>query len=183
MADISQYKVGVVLSVDPCPSKGGKPLRACRINVGDGDGDGAITVVTSASNVREGSRVAVAPIGSRVTDEAGEEAVPVQRTAVGGVASEGVLCDSRMLGWAGGAAGLAAQMPDSVPIGAAPPAEKPRSDKSVQFEKEKEPEAPAVEVKPLFDKKPTKEEKKRLAEEKRKARKAAKEAKKQAEDS
>lgn len=132
-----------------------------------------ITVVTSASNVREGSRVAVAPVGSQVLAEDGSE-ITVQRTAVGGVTSEGMLCDSRMLGWVGGAAGVAVQIPDSIEIGACPPNEKPR----VNFEKDKESEIPAVEVKPLFEKKLTKEEKKKLAEEKRKAKKAAKEAKK-----
>jgi len=176
MPDLSQYKVGVVQSVKPCSKGGGKPLKACQVNVGNDAGP--ITVVTSASNVREESRVAVAPIGSKIIDETGEEVV-IQKTAVGGVMSEGMFCDSRMLGWVGGAAGLAVQIPESVPIGAPPPSEKPRSDKAVQFEKEKEPDVPAVEVKPLFEKKLTKEEKKKLAEEKRKAKKAAKEAQKQ----
>jgi predicted RNA-binding protein with EMAP domain len=53
MADTSQYKVGIVLSVETKKS-GGKPLKACSVDVGDQDNP--ITVVTSASNVREGSR-------------------------------------------------------------------------------------------------------------------------------
>ena len=170
MPDLSLYKVGVVESIQDCPAKGGRPLRACQVNIGGSDGP--ITVVTSAANVREGSRVAVAPVGSQVLAEDGSPDISIQRTAVGGVTSEGMLCDARMLGWAGGAAGVAAQIPDSIEIGASPPNEKPR----VNFEKEKEPEIPAVEVKPLFEKKLTKEEKKKLAEEKRKAKKAAKEA-------
>lgn len=97
--------------------------------------------------------------------------------------SEGMFCDARMLGWVGGAEGVAAQIPESVGIGAAPPDTKPRSDKAVSFEKEKELEVPAVEVKPLFEKKLTKEEKKKLAEEKRKAKKAAKESKHTEEES
>jgi len=87
--------------------------------------------------------------------------------------SEGMFCDSRMLGWGSGSAGIAAQVPDSYAPGSAPPATKPgapvKSDESA---------VPAVEVQGLFEKKLTKEEKKKLAEEKRKARKAAKEAKK-----
>lgn len=168
MPDLSLYKVGIVLSVKECGIAKGKVLKACQINVGDTTS--TITVVTSASNVREGSRVAVAPMGSTVLDESGEE-MSIQKTVVGGVVSEGMLCDSRMLGWIGGAAGLAVQIPDSIEIGACPPSEKPR----VQFEKCEGADLPVVEVKPLFEKKLSKEEKKKLAEEKRKARKAAKE--------
>ena len=95
MPDLSLYKVGVVESIQDCPSKGGKPLRACQVNIGvDGT---IITVVTSASNVREGSRVAVAPVGSQVLAEDGSEMITIQKTAVGGVTSAGMLCDSRML--------------------------------------------------------------------------------------
>ena len=84
--------------------------------------------------------------------------------------SDGMFCDSRMLGWSGGGSGVAAQLPDSYDIGSAPPSSKPRP-------KEEE-TTPDVQVQGLFEKKLSKEEKKRLAEEKRKARKAAKEAKK-----
>ena len=55
MADVSQYKVGVVISVQECGKSNNKPLRSCQVNVGDGV-DQKVTVVTSASNVREGSR-------------------------------------------------------------------------------------------------------------------------------
>lgn len=122
------------------------------------------------------NRLAVVPVGSKFLDESGDEIV-VKKTSVGGVTSEGMFCDARMLGWVGGAEGVAAQIPDSAEIGSAPPDTKPRSDKLVSFEKETEPDGPAVEVKPLFEKKMTKEEKKKLAEEKRIAKKAAKEAK------
>jgi len=88
--------------------------------------------------------------------------------------SEGMLCDSNMLGWSGGAAGIAAQIPESVEIGSAPPATKLRPKQTTE-----EPQ-PQGEVQGLFEKKLTKEEKKKLAEERRKARKAAKEAKKSA---
>lgn len=159
------YKVGVVLGIEPC---GKSSLRACQVDIG---GDSPITVVTAATNVREGSRLAVAPIGSNVLTESNETML-IQRTAVGGVMSEGMFCDSRMLGWTGGANGVAAQMPPSLEIGEPPPATKPRG-----APESKEPVAAAVEVKPLFEKKLTKEEKKKLAEEKRKAKKLAKEAK------
>lgn len=54
MADTSQYKVGLVLSVEDKKSGSGKPLKVCSVNIGD-EGN-PITVVTAASNVREGSR-------------------------------------------------------------------------------------------------------------------------------
>jgi tRNA-binding EMAP/Myf-like protein len=56
MPDINQYKVGVVLSIEECGSgQSNKSLRSCRVNVGD-EGN-PITVVTAATNVREGSRL------------------------------------------------------------------------------------------------------------------------------
>jgi tRNA-binding EMAP/Myf-like protein len=55
MADLSQYKVGVVLSAAPCPaSTGNKPLKACKVKIDESLDP--ITVVTAATNVREGSR-------------------------------------------------------------------------------------------------------------------------------
>lgn len=53
MADTSQYKVGIVLSIENKSGGGKKPLKACSVNIGGGE---PITVATSASNVREGSR-------------------------------------------------------------------------------------------------------------------------------
>eukprot|EP00977_Amphora_coffeiformis_P002372 scaffold448_cov156-Amphora_coffeaeformis.AAC.1 len=85
-----------------------------------------------------------------------------------------------MLGWAGGAAGVAAQIPDTVAIGEAPPATKPRPGSAEGAATEP---LPTSNVEGLFEKKLSKEEKKKLAEERRKARKAAKEgAKKDASD-
>ena len=105
MPDRSLYKVGVVKSIDELPKKGGKPLRACQVAIGD---DETICVVTNAANVREDSRIVVAPVGSSVTDSSGEE-MEIKKTSVGGVMSEGMFCDSQMLGWKGGAVGVAAK--------------------------------------------------------------------------
>lgn len=177
MVDISEYKVGVILSAeDSAKNKAGsKALKICSINIGEGD---PLTVVTSAPNVRDGSRIVVAPIGSTVLTEEGEE-LKVTKTSVGGVMSEGMLCDSRMLGWTGGAAGIAVQVPESLDLGSSPPATKPRPNEG----KGEEDLATAGPVTGgLFERKLTKEEKKKLAAEKRAAKKAAKESKK-AEDS
>ena len=173
MVDTSSYKVGIVLSVEDKSKSGGKPLKICSVNVG---GDDSICVVTAAPNVRLSSRLVVAPVGSTIINDEGEE-MEIKKTAVGGVMSEGMFCDSRMLGWGSGSAGIAAQVPDSFEPGSAPPTSKPGAPPTSSSE----PAIPAVEVKPLFEKKLTKEEKKKLAEERKKARKAAKEAKKAAE--
>jgi hypothetical protein len=116
-------------------------------------------------------RLAVALAGATFVNDDGEE-ITVKKTSVGGVMSDGLFCDSKMLGWPGGAEGVAAQIPDSVAIGDSPPESKPRSGKPTS---EVEPPASA-EGQGLFEKKLSKEEKKRLAEEKRKAKRAAKEA-------
>jgi tRNA-binding EMAP/Myf-like protein len=56
MPDLSEYKVGVVLSVEDCgnQSKNAKARKVCKVNVGDESNP--VTIVTSASNVRVGSR-------------------------------------------------------------------------------------------------------------------------------
>lgn len=120
------------------------------------------------------SRLVVAPIGSTIINDEGEEQT-ITKTTIGGVSSEGMFCDSRMLGWGSGSEGIAAQVPTEFAAGATPPTSKPGAPRQT------EEAAPAVEVKGLYEKKLTKEEKKKLAEERRKAKKAAKEAAKAAE--
>lgn len=167
MADISEYKVGVVLSCEDVSKKGSKPMKVLKVDIGSGDEDG-IPVVTTAPNVRDGSRVVVAPAGSTVVSEEGEE-IQLTKSTVGGHPSWGMICDSRMLGWLGGAAGVAVQVDESFPVGVAPPSSKPRP------KQQQETEAPAGPVTDgLFERKLTKEEKKKLAAEKRAAKKAAK---------
>jgi tRNA-binding EMAP/Myf-like protein len=60
MVDRSQYKVGIVTSIVPCASANAssKKLRACQVKISENDDDATITVVTAATNVREGSRYA-----------------------------------------------------------------------------------------------------------------------------
>lgn len=124
MVDISEYKVGVIVSLEELSSKsGGKSLRLCMVNVGNDDD--LVPVVTSAPNIREQSRVAVALAGSTVLTDDGDE-LKLQKTTVGGKMSHGMLCDSKMLGWSGGASGVAVQIPDDIDIGSSPPSTKPR---------------------------------------------------------
>jgi len=128
------------------------------------------SIITHYSNILY--RIVVAPIGSTIINDEGEE-ITIKKTSISGVNSEGMFCDAKMLGWGAGSVGIAAQVPSSFEPGDAPPKTKPGAPKCSG-----ESTIPAVEVKGLYEKKLTKEEKKKLAEEKRKARKAAKEAKK-----
>mmetsp|Transcript_33619 Transcript_33619/g.77687 ORF Transcript_33619/g.77687 Transcript_33619/m.77687 type:complete len:256 (-) Transcript_33619:85-852(-) len=153
------YLVGKVLSVDD----GGK-LKVCSIDVG---AEAPVTVVTNATNIAErtiGKLVCVATVGSEV------EGVKVTRRAVGGTTSEGMLCDSPMLGWSGGAAGIAALIPDSFNPGDSPPSSRPRGDGGGAATAE--PVGPVTGG--LYEKKMTKEEKKAAAKAAREAKKAAK---------
>lgn len=123
---ISDYKVGVVVELQENigKSKSGKPLKLCQVNIGNDD-DAPIPVVTNAPNVRLQSRVVVALCGSTVLTEEGEELL-LKPTTIAGHLSQGMLCDSKMLGWTGGASGVAVNLPDEYPIGSAPPSQKPR---------------------------------------------------------
>ncbi|KAL3827440.1 hypothetical protein ACHAXA_003174 [Cyclostephanos tholiformis] len=188
MVDTSQYRVGIVLTVEERVVSGQRPLRVCSVNVNSDDGN-PITVVTRASNVRVGSRCVIAPVGSRVIDETSGEEITIGRTIVGGCPSEGVFCDSRMLGWGGGSDGIAARVPEIYVPGDAPPTTRPGMPPPPSSSTSTsgggggcggtmtQAQAPG-----LFERKLTKEERKKLAEEKRSARRAAKEAKEKEED-
>ena len=80
-----------------------------------------LTVVTNAPNVEVGKRVVVATEGAVVGD------ITIKPTNVGGKKSEGMLLDSPALGWKGGAAGMAAVVPDSFECGVEPPSSRPVS--------------------------------------------------------
>lgn len=119
------YVVGAVMSVVPLK----KDLKQVAVDV-TGDGNG-IQIVTNAKYVEVGWKVVVAlekaivPAGGSVEDG---DAVEVKKTAVGGVMSHGMLCDSAMLNWTGGAKGFVQQLPDNYEVGSAPPASRPRVD-------------------------------------------------------
>mmetsp|Transcript_4413 Transcript_4413/g.5102 ORF Transcript_4413/g.5102 Transcript_4413/m.5102 type:complete len:178 (-) Transcript_4413:311-844(-) len=166
---ISDYKVGIVESIEESGGKGTKALKVCKFNIGDDSN--TLQVVTSATNVRKGSRLVVAPIGSTVLGSNGE-GMSITKTTVAGHISEGMFCDSKMLGWDGGTGGIAARMEDSLPLGSPPPLNKPRPNGGVVNASSEE--LPESTVEGLFEKKLTKEEKKALAKIKREAKKAAK---------
>lgn len=118
---LSGLLVGLVLSSAPVAGK--DKLHALCVDVGR---DAPLSVVTNAANAAEGARVVVAPVGASL--RSGGDVVVVKKQAVGGVVSEGVLCDAPALGWTGGGAGAAALVPASFAIGSRPPASRPRMD-------------------------------------------------------
>ena len=98
-------------------------LRACKVNIGHGD---SLSIATNATNVRIGTKCVVATVGTEI--EVNGEIEKVTKVNVGGVISEGMLCDSRMLQWSGGASGIAVHLPDSFSVGSPAPASRPRLD-------------------------------------------------------
>jgi len=162
--DTSQYKVGIVEDVQQLSGK----LRICRVNIGQDD---LITVVTSSTNVRQGSRAAVATVGCTFLDDGISQTV--RKQSIGGVLSEGIFCDSYMLGWTGGARGVVAQIPEEFELGTAPPISKPRKIDEASINVME----PTTAVVGLFEKKLSKEMRKKLAEERRNSRKALKSSK------
>eukprot|EP00744_Colponema_vietnamica_P031590 GILI01050325.1.p1 GENE.GILI01050325.1~~GILI01050325.1.p1 ORF type:complete len:165 (+),score=44.40 GILI01050325.1:49-543(+) len=118
------YKIGLITTVEELSATaGGKKLRKVTVDVGAG---AELVVVTNAPNVKDGMKTVVATPGAVV--EADGESVKIKPTSVGGVISQGMLCDSGMLGWTGGGAGNAVVIPDSFAIGACPPDSRPRGD-------------------------------------------------------
>ena len=78
-----------------------------------------ITVVTSCPNVRIETHTCVATIGTLIDD------VTLARTVIGGIPSEGMLCDCNMLGWGTGSMGNCVQVPLSFKPGEEAPSSKP----------------------------------------------------------
>ncbi|GBG25310.1 Phenylalanine--tRNA ligase beta subunit [Hondaea fermentalgiana] len=124
-AKYAGYIVGKVLSVEPVPKK---DLKKVQVDLGKEE---PVQVVTNAKHVSEGSLVIVATIGAIVPAGAkvGEDpnAVEVKKSSVGGVPSFGMLCDSDMLQWVGGAKGVVQTLEESdFSIGDRPPSCRPR---------------------------------------------------------
>ena len=98
-AEVSGCTEAVCGEVEACEKAAGKFFKLT-VNIGD---EQPVPIVTSWDGVGVGSRVVIAVVGSFVADV---EVTPVER---GGVVSQGLLCDSLMLGWAGGTSGSAAR--------------------------------------------------------------------------
>ena len=154
---------GLILECEAVPNK--DKLKRLTVDVGSGT---PLTIVTNASNVDVGKKLVVARVGATLKD--GTE---VTKAVVGGVSSEGMVCDAPMCGWIGGGAGAAALLPDDYVVGAAKPSTRPRLDGKAPTESVVD-DAAAREAAKLKEK----EEKKAALAAKRAARDAAKAAKK-----
>lgn len=127
------YMVGEIVSVDKIPKQA--KLSKVMVQLGaekDGEDEKEpIPVVTNAkpSHLVVGARVIVACVGAVVpagADPEDDETLVVKKTAVGGVPSHGMLADSPMLGWKGGAAGIVVRLdPAKFSPGDGPPKERP----------------------------------------------------------
>lgn len=129
----ANYKVGVIMYVEPIAKS--KDLKLCRVDViGDGNEENWIPVVTNAKYAEKEWKVVVAcvgaivPAGATLPEGVDEDdgAIRIKKRAVQGAESRGMLCDCPALGWAGGAKGIIARVPDSFNIGDAPPEVRPR---------------------------------------------------------
>merc|ERR1719341_2778496 len=110
--------VGLIKEAEPVPKK--DKLTKLKVQVGEGK---EVTIVTNAKHCDPEKVVVVALVGAKVPtmDQ------PVEKAVVGGVRSEGMLCDCPMLGWSGGAAGQAVFLPCDFNPGDQPPESRPRA--------------------------------------------------------
>ena len=157
------YVVGLVVSVKDLTDK----LKHLVVDVGAAV---SLNIVTNAPNVgtrTEGKKVIVAPVGTTV------DVVKVEKRNVGGVTSEGMLMDSKGMGWSGGAQGNAVLVPDDMAPGSTPPTCRPRMDGDARGAAAEPPASNAA-----ADKKAAKEAAKAKAAAAREARKANKSNKK-----
>jgi len=111
--------VGVIREAEPVPKK--DKLTKLKVEVGNNGKE--VTIVTNAKHCEPEKVVVVALVGAKVPTM--ED--PVEKAVVGGVKSEGMLCDCPMLGWTGGAAGQAVFLPSSFKAGDQPPDSRPRA--------------------------------------------------------
>jgi tRNA-binding EMAP/Myf-like protein len=133
----ANYKIARVLSVNTIPKS--KDLKKVIVDVtGDGDESNGVQIVTNAKYIEPNWLVVVAlegavvPAGAAVGED--PDAIQIKPTAVGGVKSCGMVCDSPMLRWTGGAKGIVQQLPEfdetgaaQYFVGSAPPESRPRS--------------------------------------------------------
>lgn len=122
----NNYRIARVVSVDRIQKQ--KDLKKVLVD-SSGNGD-TIQIVTNAKYIEPGWLVVVALEGAivpaRANIEEDTDAIQLKSTSVGGILSKGMLCDSPMLGWTGGAKGVVVQLPESYKIGDQPPESRPR---------------------------------------------------------
>ena len=119
------YKVGKVESVEELKA----PLKKCKVRICDTDDP--LQIVTNAKHIAQDDTVVVATMGAIVpagadSEDDGGQGIVVKAAVVGGIKSNGMLCDGVMLQWAGGSKGVLVKLDGSKhSIGSTPPAKKP----------------------------------------------------------
>lgn len=88
--------VGEVLAIEKHPSA--DRLQICKVDVAEAN---PLTIVCGATNVTVGMKAAVAKIGAELPQQ-----IIIKKTAIRGVASEGMLCSASELGFADNTEGL-----------------------------------------------------------------------------
>jgi tRNA-binding EMAP/Myf-like protein len=112
--------VGLVTLVEEVNNS--QNLKKCLIQVSNDTDHEKLTIVTNAKNVKQGMRVVVASVGTVLPDEGNS----VESKVIGGVRSNGMLCDAKMCGWSSTNPGLAVSLPDSFELGQEAPSQNPR---------------------------------------------------------
>jgi predicted RNA-binding protein with EMAP domain len=124
----ANYCCGEVMQVEPIPKQ--KDLKKVMVDVKGEGSEKWLQIVTNAKYIEVGWKVVVALENAVVPAGANEdenpEAIRVKPRAVGGVMSNGMLCDCPMLGWVGGAKGALQQLPQEYVVGDEPPSSRPR---------------------------------------------------------
>ncbi|KAI8898804.1 hypothetical protein BC833DRAFT_588437 [Globomyces pollinis-pini] len=123
--------VGLVTSCELIPNK--DKLKDLLVDVGL---DEPIQIVTNAPNITLHSRTIIALVDHEL--DINGETIIVKKSIVGGRPSHGMVCDSKMCGWVGGAEGIAVQIPESFPVGSECPSSRPRMDGGGQTQSQPE---------------------------------------------
>lgn len=118
----AHYVCGRVSDIELGPMKG---TKVSRVELDLGGGKTAQIATTSKTTV---GHVVVAILAGGTIACGKDKGTKVTKKAVAGVNSDGMLCDSDMVGWSGGAKGVVARVNDWWELGAAPPTNRPRLD-------------------------------------------------------
>lgn len=103
---LEQIKTGLVVQCRKHPDS--DHLHLCKVDVGAGD---LLDIVCGAPNVKEGIKVALAPIGAHLPD-----GTIIKKAKLRGQLSQGMICSERELGLSDDHSGIMI-LPDSVEIG------------------------------------------------------------------
>lgn len=150
--------IGRITACDSIPGK--DKLKEIAVDIGQQEN---VKIVTNAPNVTANMLTVIATLDTEL--EINGDVIVVKKQSVGGRVSFGLVCDSKMCNWRGGAEGIAVNLPDDgYAIGDPCPPAKPRTGGNIEPAEKSIAEKKAEE----------KALKKAAVKEKREAKKAAK---------